>query len=132
MRSGRRRKSTMTPFDRGDVVVVDFGIAGKARPCVVVSRPEADSRRSMTVVVPMTTEARGGECELAFPKPRWLRYESVLNVLGIAGVENHRIEARLAPFPIESFARLEDLLCRTLGLNPAPSPEPPHTPSVGR
>ncbi len=46
----------------------------------------------MSVVVPMTTEIREGECEVAFPKPPWLKQVSVVNVLGIAGVDNAKIE----------------------------------------
>ena len=49
----------MTAFERGDVVVVDLGMTGKVRPCVVVSVSNPDSRRNMCVVVPMTTEIRG-------------------------------------------------------------------------
>lgn len=63
-------------------------MATKVRPCVVVSVPQPDSQRNMSVVVPMTTEIRGGEGEIRFPKPAWLRQESVVNVLGIAGVDN--------------------------------------------
>jgi len=37
----------MTSFSRGDVVVVDLGIAAKVRPCVVVSVSKPDSQRSM-------------------------------------------------------------------------------------
>jgi mRNA interferase MazF len=59
----------MTAFKRGDVVIVDLGMAAKIRPCVVISVDNPDSRRNMSVVVPMTTEIRGGECEIRFPKP---------------------------------------------------------------
>jgi mRNA-degrading endonuclease toxin of MazEF toxin-antitoxin module len=59
----------MTNFSRGDVVVVDLGMAAKVRPCVVVSIGNPDRQRNMSVVVPMTTEMRGGECEVRFPKP---------------------------------------------------------------
>jgi mRNA interferase MazF len=59
----------MTSFERGDVVLVDLGMAGKVRPCVVVSIHASDRERNMSVVVPLTTEIRGGECEVAFPKP---------------------------------------------------------------
>ena len=59
----------MTNFERGDVVVVDFGYVAKVRPAVVVSMPKADSQRNMTVVIPFASEIRGGECEVAFPKP---------------------------------------------------------------
>ena len=106
----------MTKFSRGDVVVVDLGMAAKARPCVVVSVSTPDSQRNMSVVVPMTTEIRGGECEVRFPKPAWLRQESVVNVLGIAGVDNAKIERRVAVFPAASLSELESVLKRMLGL----------------
>ena len=53
----------------------------------------------------MTTEIRGGECEVTFPKPPWLRQESVVNVLGIAGVDHARVVQRIAPFPKDSFPK---------------------------
>lgn len=106
----------MTKFDRGDVVLVDLGIAAKIRPCVVVSTRQPDRERNLAVVVPMTTEIRGGQCEVSFPKPAWLRQESVVNVLGIAGVEHARIMRRIAPFPLESFAKVADATAQMLGL----------------
>lgn len=106
----------MPSFDRGDVVLVDLGMAAKIRPCVVVSIRQPDRQRNLAVVVPLTTEVRGGECEVGFPKPRWLRQESVVNVLGIAGVDQARIIRRIAPFPEESFARVMDATARMLGL----------------
>ncbi|HEX7569078.1 MAG TPA: type II toxin-antitoxin system PemK/MazF family toxin [Verrucomicrobiae bacterium] len=106
----------MTNFSRGDVVVVDLGMAAKVRPCVVVSIGQPDGSRNMSVVVPMTTEIRGGECEVRFPKPAWLRQESVVNVLGIAGVDNAKIERRIAAFPADKMAELESVLKQLLGL----------------
>jgi mRNA interferase MazF len=106
----------MTSFDRGDVVLVDLGFAAKVRPCVVVSVSQSDHQRNMSVVVPMTTEIRGGECEVAFPKPAWLRQESVVNVLGLAGVDNAKIERRLARFPSNQMQEIESVLKRLLGL----------------
>jgi mRNA interferase MazF len=106
----------MTKFDRGDVVIVDLGMAAKVRPCVVVSVRRPDAERTMSVVVPMTTEIRGGECEVSFPRPAWLRQASVVNVLGIAGVDNAKIVRRIAPFPEDSFAKIETVCARMLGL----------------
>src|SRR5260370_3408475 len=91
----------MTGFKRGDVVLVDLGMQAKVRPCVVVSIPNPDRQRNMSVVVPMTTEVRNGECEVSFPKPAWLKQPSVINLLGIAGVDNSKIERRLAAFPAD-------------------------------
>ena len=106
----------MTNFSRGDVVIVDLGMMAKTRPCVVISVSQPDRQRNMSVVVPMTTEIRGGECEIPFPKPAWLRQESVINVLGIAGVDNARIERRLAAFPADKLAEVESVLKRLLSL----------------
>ena len=64
----------------------------------------------------MTTEIRGGECEIHFPKPPWLRQQSVVNVLGIAGVDNSKIERRIAAFPADKMAELESVMKRLLGL----------------
>lgn len=106
----------MTSFSRGDVVVVDLGMVAKVRPCVVVSINNPDSHRSMSVVVPMTTEVRGGAYEIAFPKPAWLRQESVVNLLGIAGVDNSKIERRIAAFPADRMLEIESGLRRLFGL----------------
>ena len=70
----------------------------------------------MWVVVPMTTEIRGGECEISFPKPPWLRQESVMNVPGSAGVDNAKIERRIAAFPADKISKIEFVLKRLLGL----------------
>ncbi len=106
----------MTSFSRGDVVVVDLGMSAKVRPCVVVSIGKPDSQRNMSVVVPMTTEIRGGECEVRFPKPPWLRQESAVNVLGIAGVDNSKIERRISTFPAGKMLEIESALKRLFGL----------------
>ncbi len=106
----------MTKFSRGDVVAVDLGMAAKVRPCVIVSISKPDSQRNMSVVVPMTTEIRGGECEIHFPKPAWLRQESVVNVLGIAGIDNAKIERRISTFPADKMLEIESVLKRLLGI----------------
>ena len=106
----------MISFSRGDVVAVDFGMQAKVRPAVVVSIPRADSQRNMSVVVPMTTEIRNGECEISFPKPPWLKQASVVNLIGVAGVDNGKIERRLGRFDSGKFAEIEKGLQRLLGL----------------
>ena len=106
----------MTGCNWGDVVLVDLGMAAKVRPCVVVTVSHTGGQRNMTVVVPMTTEIRGGEFEVPFVKPPWLRQESVVNLLGIAGVDNARIERRIAAFPAGKMSEIQDGLRALLGL----------------
>jgi mRNA interferase MazF len=101
----------MINLDRGDVVLVDLGMAAKTRPCVVVSRRQPNPKRNLTVVVPMTTEIRGGETEIAFPKPPWLCQQSVVNVLGIAGVDHARhCPARNCRHFVDSVRHIPKLL----------------------
>jgi mRNA interferase MazF len=97
----------MISFKRGDVVLVDLGAIAKVRPCIVVSIPSPDTQRNMSVVVPMTTEIR---------KPPWLKQHSVVNLLGIAGVDNAKIERRLAAFPKEKMEEISEGLIRLLGV----------------
>jgi mRNA interferase MazF len=106
----------MTNFKRGDVVVVDLGMTAKVRPGVVVSISAPDSQRRMAVVAPMTTEIRNGECEVRFPKPAWLKQPCVVNLLGIAGVDNSRIERVLGTFPQKPMQDIDRGLKRMLGL----------------
>lgn len=106
----------MTSFKRGDVVLVDLGYVAKVRPCVVISVPEADSRRNMSVVAPLTTEIRGGECEVHFPKPRWLAETSVINLIGLVGVDNAKIGRLLGPLPADCLATIEEGLARLFDL----------------
>jgi mRNA interferase MazF len=103
----------MTSFKRGDVVLVDLGYVAKVRPCVVISIPNADSRRNMSVVAPLTTEIRGGECEVPFPKPKWLAEESVVNLIGLVGVDNAKIERMLGPLPKDRLDAMDEALVRT-------------------
>jgi mRNA interferase MazF len=106
----------MTNFNRGDVVLVDLGYVAKVRPCVVISLPNADSQRNMSVVAPLTTEIRGGECEVPFPKPRWLAEESVVNLIGLVGVDNAKIQRTLGRLPTDSLDAIDEALVRLFGL----------------
>ena len=51
--------------ERGEVWMVDFGLAAKVRPAVVVSIPFGDTDRSIIGVVPHTTALRGSQFEIA-------------------------------------------------------------------
>ena len=97
-------------------MIVDLGTTAKVRPCVVVSVSRPNAQPNMSVVAPMTTEIRGGECEVSFPKPAWLKEDSVVNVLGIAGVDNGKIIRRIGPFPPGSMEKVSEVLVKMLGI----------------
>jgi len=111
--------SPKTPLRIGDVVLVDLGYLGKVRPCLILA-PYPDSQHSQTIVAPLTTESRGGEAEIGFPKPRWLDEPCVVNLAGLAGVERAKIKRQLGVFPAEKLKEAKAILAMILGLEQPP------------
>ncbi len=54
---------------RGEVWLIDFGMAGKTRPALVVSVAFGDQDRALITVVPHTTSLRGSPSEIAVQVP---------------------------------------------------------------
>ena len=54
----------MARSNRGEVWIVDLGLAAKIRPCLVLSVPFSDQERSLVTVVAHTTSIRGGRFEV--------------------------------------------------------------------
>jgi mRNA interferase MazF len=52
---------------RGEVWLIDFGMAGKTRPALVVSGAFGDQDRALITVIPHTTSLRGSAFEVAVP-----------------------------------------------------------------
>lgn len=58
--------------NRGEVWLVDLGLAAKVRPCLVLSVPAQMQDRALVTVVPHTTSPRGSRFEVNI-KTRFLR-----------------------------------------------------------
>ncbi len=50
---------------RGEVWLVDLGMAAKVRPCLVLSVPVTDADRALVTLVPHTTSVRGSRFEVS-------------------------------------------------------------------
>ena len=50
---------------RGEVWLVDLGLAAKVRPAVVLSVPAGEADRALSTLVPHTTALRGSRFEVA-------------------------------------------------------------------
>jgi mRNA interferase MazF len=50
---------------RGEVWLVDLGLAAKVRPCLVISVPFESTERSIVTIVPHTTSVRGSRFEVS-------------------------------------------------------------------
>jgi len=54
---------------RGEIWQVDMGIAGKVRPCLLLTGYPEDEELALITVVPHTTALRGNEWEVVIRKP---------------------------------------------------------------
>jgi mRNA interferase MazF len=54
---------------RGEVWLVDLGMAQKTRPALVLSRAFRDTDRALICVIPHTTSLRGSDLEIAISVP---------------------------------------------------------------
>ena len=54
---------------KGEIWLVDFGIAGKVRPAVLLTEYPNDDELALITVAPHTTALRGTRWELQIPKP---------------------------------------------------------------
>ena len=50
---------------RGEVWLVDLGMAAKTRPCLILSVPIGDADRALATLVPHTTSTRGSRFEVS-------------------------------------------------------------------
>ena len=106
----------MTNFPaNGDIVLVDLGMVAKVRPCLVLCA-HPDSRCTVSIVAPLTSEVRGGESEISFPKPPWLAKPCVVNLSGLGSVERHRVQRRLGQFPPARFEEARKVVARMFAL----------------
>ena len=97
----------------GEVWMADLGMVAKVRPVVVLSDETAGGARSITIVIPVTSQNRGSDFEIPLGHLRFLNVDSVANVQGIVSVAQTRLERRLG------ILRTEDLLAIKLALKKA-------------
>lgn len=57
---------------RGEIWMIDLGLAAKVRPCLVLSIEFRDDERAVLTYVPRTTALRGGRFEVKHDAPRFL------------------------------------------------------------
>ena len=101
--------------ERGEVWQVDFGMAQKVRPALVISIPYADADRALIGVIPHTTAVRGSQFEVSVPV-RFLQ-EGAFLVQGIVAVPPRFFIRRLGVLSGEQIRGIEVVLQRWLGLS---------------
>ena len=100
----------MSTPDRGEVWLVDLGMAAKVRPCLVVSIPVLDTERALAAAVAHTTSPRGTRFEVSVRVP-FLR-PGVFDTQNLVTVPHARYIRRLGRLnaaqvqPVEAAVRL--------------------------
>lgn len=99
---------------RGEVWMVDLGLAQKVRPALVLNVPFTDADRALITVVPTTTTLRGSQYEVKY-SVRFLKPGAFLvqNPLTIPAVKAIRL---LGTLDSAQLAAVEDGVRAWLGL----------------
>ena len=98
---------------RGEVWLIDFGLAGKTRPALIVSVAFGDQDRSLITVVPHTTSLRGSSLEVNVPLP-FLKPGAFL-VQGVTTFPTVKALHRLGTLPSPAFDKVFAGLLHWLG-----------------
>ncbi|OWU64467.1 MAG: transcriptional regulator [Armatimonadetes bacterium Cent15-Ar3] len=91
----------------GDVWLADLGIAAKTRPVVILSRNDPQAPRALVIYVPLTTQNRGSQYEVALGKLAFLNETSVANVQGIGSLPLVRLERKLGSLSPDALGKLK-------------------------
>ena len=103
-----------TPL-RGEVYMVDLGLAAKVRPCLALSVPLEESDRSLVTLIPHTTALRQSRFEIA-ASPRFLR-PGAFDAQGIVTVPTVRLMNRLGTLSADQIRAVEKGVCLWLGIS---------------
>ena len=103
----------MTPL-RGEVWIVDLGLAAKVRPGLVVSVPASDSERALVTVVPYTTSPRGTRFEVASGVP--FLHAGMFDAQNLVSIPHARLVRHIGRLLPARLVPVEDEVARWLGL----------------
>ena len=99
---------------RGEVWLVDLGLAAKVRPCLVLSIPAAETDRALVTLVPHTTSLRGSAYEVELPLG-FLRAGAV-DAQGLVTVPLAKLIRRLGDLSTVHLLQVEAAVQSWLGL----------------
>src|SRR5436305_12954491 len=100
---------------RGQVWLVDLGLAAKVRPCLVLSVPAEDVDRALVTLVPCTTSLRTSRFEVVLPVP-FLRQGGfdAQNLVTVPLAKLIRVLGKLTP---DHLSQVESRVAAWLGLS---------------
>jgi mRNA interferase MazF len=99
---------------RGEIWIADLGYVAKVRPVLVLSVEYQGNERAVVTYVVRTTSVRGTKYEV--PHEARGMASGAFDAQGLASVPDVKLERRLGDVPDDILARVEDAVCRWLGL----------------
>ena len=104
----------MTSPRRGEVWLVDLGMAAKVRPALVISIPAEDTDRALVTLVPHTTSPRPSRFEVAV-SVSFLRV-GVFDAQNLVTIPHAKLIRSLGRLGGTQLASVERAVCLWLGL----------------
>jgi mRNA interferase MazF len=104
----------MSRAKRGEVWIIDLGLAAKVRPCLVLSVPFHDDERSLVTAIAHTTSPRGGRFEVAV-RALFLK-SGVFDAQNLVTVPEARLIRSVGTLRLEDLASVESAVRTWLGL----------------
>lgn len=104
----------MTPTRPGEVWRVDFGLAAKVRPALILGSHPRQEDLALVMVIPHTTSLRGNRWELHLAKP-FLK-EGAFHLQQLQPIPLARLQRRLGIITNEELAQVKAALVRLLDL----------------
>jgi mRNA interferase MazF len=102
----------MPAINRGEVWQVDFGMAAKVRPALLLTGNPADAELDLVTVLLHTTSLRGNRWELSIPKP-FLK-PGAFHLQQVQSVPTVRLERRLGVLNETEMNQVLDALAERL------------------
>ena len=99
---------------RGEVWLVDLGMAAKVRPAVAISVPADDSDRALVTLVPHTTSPRNSRFEVTVGLP-FLR-AGVFDAQNLITIPHAKLVRTLGRLSDAQLGAVERVVCTWLGL----------------
>ena len=109
----------MTSPRRGEVWLVDLGMAAKVRPALVISVPAEDIDRALVTLVPHTTSSRQSRFEAAV-SVSFLR-TGVFDAQSLITIPHAKLLRQLGRLSGAQSSTVERAVCLWLGLPPTSS-----------